>query len=154
MVLLVTTAAFALAGCTAAAVHVGPSSPKPSATSVPVGQRFAILDRAFTERDALPEGVTETEDVVLNSQRYTGEHDGTRYWVAAQSNGGACLIAWNPSADSADDYSVCGGTPVPEASVVVSMLDEDERPTSLASDGFTGGGSKPLHEIAPNVWTR
>lgn len=154
MVLLLTTTALALTGCTATGVHATPRSPEPSATSVPVAQRFAILDRAFSERDALPEGVTETDDVVLNSQRYTGEHDGTRYWIAAQSNGGACLIAWNPSTDSAENYSVCGGTPVPAATVVVSMLDEDERPTSLASDGYTGAGSKPLHEIAPNVWSR
>ena len=154
MVLLVTTGALALTGCTATEVHATPRSPEPSATSVPVAQRFAILDRAFSERDALPDGVTETDDVVLNSQRYTGEHDGTRYWVAAQSNGGACLIAWNPSADSAENYSVCGGSPTPAASVVVSMLDEHEHTTSLASDGYASTGAEPLHEVVPNVWTR
>ena len=154
----VTTAT--LAGCSGADPAPDPtSSARASATATradpaDLTDRFAILGRTFAATDALPDdiGTVAPDTMVPNSQRFAVEHAGTRYWVAAERNGGVCLIAWNPDPDSVDSYSVCGATPTAKASVVTSMLDEAGHQTVLVSDGFEDHGSDALRELAPNVW--
>lgn len=151
-----------LAGCSGADPAPGPTSsartPATATRAHPAdpADRFAILGRPFAATDALPDdvGTVAPDTMVPDSQRFATEHQGTKYWVAAQQDGGACLISWNPDRDSVDSYSVCGGTPVPKASVVASMLDVDGNETALVSDGFADHGNDALRELAPNVWVR
>jgi hypothetical protein len=150
-----------LAGCTASDDGDRTTSSS-SATARPVGaatpdpgEHLAILHRPFASTDALPDtevAASTLDSMVQNSQRRAGEHDGTTYWVAAASNGGACLVAVNPDPDSTDNWGMCGGTDVPAADVLVSMDGDDGHRVSLVSDGYTGGGSTALHELVPNVW--
>lgn len=152
-----------LTGCTGGGV-TSDATPTRSAVAGPTrastsdaADRFAILHRAFAATDALPDDVVDPpDDMVLNSQRRAVEHDGTTYWIAALRDGGACLIAANPDAASAENYSVCGGGggPIERAGVVVDMLGEDGHDTALVSDGFTDRGTDAMHALAPNVWVR
>jgi len=161
----VVLAAAALTGCTGGGVTSGPTPTRSAAAAAAAGStraattdaadRFAILHRAFAATDALPGyAVDPPDDMVPNSQRRAVEHDGTTYWIAAMRDGGACLIAANPDADSVENYSVSSGGPVERAAVVTSMLDEDDHMTALVSDGFTDRGTDALHELATNVWVR
>jgi hypothetical protein len=159
----VALAAVVLTGCTGAGVTSGPTPTRSAAAAAgstraathDAADRFAILHRAFAATDALPDYAVEPpDDMVPNSQRRAVEHDGTTYWIAAMRDGGACLIAANPDADSVENYSVSSGGPVERAAVVTSMIDEDDHMTALVSDGFTDRGTDALHELATNVWVR
>ncbi|WP_420363248.1 hypothetical protein AABM26_02260 [Curtobacterium aetherium] len=129
---------------------------RPTASASPgLPEHLAILHRPFAATDAFPESeaaASTLEEVVPNSQRRAGERDGTTYWVAASSNGGACLIALDVDQDSPDDYGMCGGTHVPAAEVLVTMDGDDGHRISLVSDGYTDRGPTALHEVVPNVW--
>lgn len=154
----------ALTGCSdgAAAPRVSSSAHSTDTTSTPradptsnAADVFSILRRPVTADDALPETdlTTEPEGMVPNSARLAVEHDGTKYWIAALADGGACLIAWTGEPDSAGEYSVCGGgQDLHRAAVVTSMIDEQDHQTVLATDGYTSTGANPLQELAPNVW--
>lgn len=152
-----------LTGCSDgdAAPHPSSSTHRPDTTPTTVSDTasdasdfFSILREPIAARDALPADLTTApDDMVPNSARFAVEHDGTAYWIAAVADGGACLIAWNGDPDSAANYSVCGGRQdIHRASVVTSMIDEQEHQTLLVSDGYTSVGADPLQELAPNVW--
>lgn len=152
-------AALALTGCTGNDdVPTKPHRTSAAAEHTDVSEYLTVLHRTFAASDALPDGSTASDDTVVpNSQRRVGTVDGTTYWVAVGQEGGACLIAAD-GPDSVGNWTVCGGNAadgsfVGRASVVVSMLDEQGRQTSLVSDGFTDTGSEALHQVAPNVWT-
>ncbi|MBF4606757.1 hypothetical protein [Curtobacterium sp. VKM Ac-1393] len=154
----------ALAGCSDgdAGPHASPSAHRTGAPPTPhaspttdAAEYFSILRRPVTAADALPETelAPAPDDMVPNSARFAVEHDGTKYWIATVADGGACLIAWNRDRDSPENYSVCGGgQDLEPASVITSMIDEQEHQTLLVSDGYTSGEPDPLHELAPNVW--
>jgi hypothetical protein len=153
------TVMIAIAGCTdadGARTTSSTAAAGPTASATPgLPEHLAILHRPFAATDALPDtdvAASTLDEMVPNSQRRAGERDGTTYWVAAASNGGACLVAVNRDPDSSDNYGMCGGTEVPPAEVVVTMDSDDGHRISLASDGYAGGGSTPLHEVVPNVW--
>lgn len=152
-------AVLAMAGCSgpdATPTPGGPSTPAVAARA-DVSEHLTVLQRPFAETDALPDGSTADGDTVVpDSQRRVGTVDGTTYWVAAGTEGGACLIAVD-TPDSPSNWTTCGGNAadgsfVGASTVVVSMVDEQGHRTSLVTDGFTDGGSDAMHEIAPNVW--
>ncbi|WIB15494.1 hypothetical protein DEJ34_15360 [Curtobacterium sp. MCPF17_050] len=153
------TVTMGMTGCTDAPDGGTPPSaaaarPTPSATPG-LPEHLAILHRPFTATDALPDteaAASTLDEVVLNSQRRAGAWHGTTYWVAAASNGGACLIAENPDPASPDNWATCGGTDVPAAEVLVTMEGDDGHRVSLVSDGYTDRGPTALHEVVPNVW--
>lgn len=130
-----------------------PATPRADPTTG-AAEYFSILRRPVTAADALPADLTTApDDMVPNSARFAVEHDGTKYWIAAVVDGGACLIAWNGDPDSVDNLSVCGGRQdIGPASVVTSTIDEQDHQTLLVSDGYGSVGADPLRELAPNIW--
>lgn len=152
-----------LTGCSDgdAAPHPSSSTHRPDTTPTTVAdattdaaEYFSILRQPVTAADTLPEeDLTAPTDMVPDSARFAAERDGTKYWIAAVADGGACLIARNDDADSVDNYAVCaGGQDLEPASLITSMIDEQEHKTFLVSDGYTSVGADPLQELAPNVW--
>ncbi|PZO56787.1 MAG: hypothetical protein DI639_16175 [Leifsonia xyli] len=160
----VIVSAVALTGCSDgdAAPRASPSAHPTGASTTPrpnpttdAADYFSILRQPVTAADALPEEdqTTAAADMVPDSARFAVERDGTKYWIAAVADGGACLIARNDDPDSVDNYAVCaGGQDLEPASVITSMIDEQEHQTLLVSDGYTSVGADPLQELARNVW--
>jgi len=153
--------AMATAGCTdgGPAPKASPSATRtsaaPSADPIELASRhFAVLARPATSADALPDDdAFEPEEIVPDSQRFVVEQDGTRYWIAATTSGGVCLIARNGDPNSAGNWAVSAGRTVEPATVVTSMIDDAGHQTALVSDGYTATDPSGLHELAANVWT-
>lgn len=131
------------------------SASGPAAAVALAGDRLSILRRPFAATDALPaSGVDAPDGVVLNSQRRAGADDGTTFWIAATTAGGACLIAVNPDTRSPDTFSVCSGGPLERASAVTGMVGDDGHRIELATDGFAPTAASHWRRITANVWAQ
>ncbi|RPE74263.1 MULTISPECIES: hypothetical protein [unclassified Frondihabitans] len=154
----VVAAALATAGCTAfAPPTVQPSSHKTVAAvahEANAEDRFAILHRAFTSTDALPDDTAAVEDdeVVLNSQRRAGSDHGTTFWIAETKSGGACLIAHNPDPKSANTWTICSSDHMDKGAQVTGMSDETQHGYLFMTDGYAPVGANPPRKITANVW--
>lgn len=158
-VLTATAAVLAMTGCSGADAAPAPhrATTPAAAERTDVSEYLEVLRRPFAATDALPEQSTVSDDsVVPNSQRLVGTVDGTTYWVAAGTEGGACLIAAADEA-STENWTVCGGNAadgsfVGASSAVIAMDDDHGHRTTLVTDGFTDTGRDAMHQVAPNVW--
>jgi len=151
----------AAAGCTygGATPEAFPSATRTSvaASANPIelaSRQFAVLARPATAADALPaDDVFEPKQIVPDSQRFVVEREGTRYWIAATTSGGVCLIARNGDPNSTGNWAIFAGPTVEPATVVTSMIDEAGHQTALVSDGYAPSDPSELHELATNLWT-
>ena len=110
------------------------------------------LNRAATEQDRLPDGVTlgPEAEIPAGSVRFLAEDNSVRYFGAKTADGQRACVAAVPEASGASSW-IAGCADLRDDREIVHVSGKGIREVVLVSDGFDinkllGSGWKPVHK--------